>query len=377
MGKRELVLVLAFIVVGAVVYQITAPPLAPGQEGFSFGRLAQHVKQVVHGRPAHASAQSTRTDSVDASATEVRFNVGLLDLTILGEERTDVASQLTVDSNGIDDAEAQRLAKATKLLVDRAGAGLVFRVEFPKDGRQHGALTVRVPKRFLVRIDNPSRSGKLDVQHVASVDVRGNRGDSHLADIAGEIALVHRSGDLTIAGAGSLRLTASGAEAHVKDVRGPASIEVTSSNLEIVNVRGPLDIKSRGSDVSFRDVQTLEPPLRLDMQSGRLEIEGLQTETRIDGRGTEIRITMARAVPLTVYDTGDDISITTPPGGYTLDAVTTEGVLSIDEASTGVAVAKAADEREQRASGAIRGGGPTISLRNTRGDIAIRNPEGK
>jgi hypothetical protein len=38
---------------------------------------------------------------------------------------------------------------------------------------------------------------------------------------------------------------------------------------------------------------------------------------------------------------------------------------------------KAADERDQRASGAIRGGGPSITLRNTGGDISIRTQDVK
>jgi hypothetical protein len=104
----------------------------------------------------------------------------------------------------------------------------------------------------------------------------------------------------------------------------------------------------------------------------------LQTETRIEGRNTEMRVALARAAPLTIYNTAEDVVITAPPDGYTLDAVATDGVLSIDDGpGGGVAVAKAADEREQRASGAVRGGGPTISLRNTNGDISIRKHEGK
>ena len=377
MGKRELVLVLVFIVAGAVVYQVTAPPLAPGQEGFSVGRLIQHFKQAVHGRPIHASVQTARTDPADASTTELRVNVPALDLTVVGEDRTDVASQLTIDSNGIDEQEAQQLAKATTLQVERAGAGLVMTVHFPREGRQRGALAVRVPKRLLVRIENENRSGKLDVQHVASVDVRSNRGEARLSDIDGEISLTHRAGPLNIARAGSVRLTVSGADAHVSDIRGRASIETNGSNLELANVRGPIDVKSRGADITLRNIADLEPPLRLDMQAGRLDIDGLRTETRVDARNTKIRIAVARAVPITVYNTADDITIAPPPGGYTLDAITSDGELSLDDAHDGgLAVAKAG-EREQRASGPVHGGGPAITLRNRGGDISIRTREEK
>ncbi len=375
MGKRELVLVLAFVVAGAIVYQFTAPAATPGQRGV-VNSVLQHFRQAVHGRPAHASVQKTRTDALDASVSEVRINVRSVDLTVVGEDRADVATTMTVDSDGMDAAEAQRLATATELQVDRAGGGMRFGIHFPEDGRQRAALEIHVPKRFIVRVE--AKSGKLDVQQVAAVDAKGNRGESRISDVAGEVALTHRGDTLTVAGAGSIRLTVSGGDAHVSEIRGTASIDVTGSNIDLASIRGPLDVKSRNSDIKLQDAETLEPLLRFDVQSGRLEIDGLQTETRIEGRDTEIRIAMARAVPVTIYNTNDDITMTAPPDAYSLDAVATDGELTIEDgASTGVDVKKAADEHEQRASGAVRGGGPSIMLRNTGGDISIRKREEK
>jgi len=147
----------------------------------------------------------------------------------------------------------------------------------------------------------------------------------------------------------------------------------SGSTIDLADLRGPVDVKSRNTDLRLHDIKTLQPPLRLDLQSGRLALDDLQTDARIDGRDTEIRVTMARAVPLTIYDTEDTVTLFMPPDGFTLDAIATDASLSIDEAETGgVAVVKAADEREQRASGAVHGGGPSITLRNTGGDISIR-----
>ena len=374
MGKRELVLVLAFIVVGAVVYQVTAPPLSPGQEGFSLGRLARHFREAVHGRPSHASVETTRTDPADTSVTEIRVDIPLVDLTVLGDERDDVESKLTVDSDGVDEPEAQRLAKATTLHIDRAGAGLVVKVQFPADGRQRGSLAMRVPKRLLLRVENGNRNGNVDVQHVAGVDIKGNRGTARVSDIDGEISLTHRgAAALNIARAGSVRLTINSGDAHVSDIRGAASIDTTGSNVELADIVGPLDLKSRNADVRIRNLSHLQPPLRCDMQSGRLEIDGLQTEARIDGRDTEMRITVARAVPITIDNTADDITIVPPPDGYTLDAIATDGELSVDAGvNQSAPVVKAGDEREQRINAPIHGGGPAITIRNAHGDISIR-----
>jgi len=199
MGKRELVLVLAFVAAGAILYQLTAPPAA-AEHGGVIGTVVQHIRQAVHGRPAHASAETTRTDAVDASVTEVRVAVRSVDLIVVGEERTDVATTMTVDSDGMDDGEAQRLAKATELQIDRAGAGLRFGIHFPVDGRQRATLEIHVPRRFIVRVE--AKSGKLDIQQVAAVDVKSNTGESRVADVSGEVSLTHRGDTLKIERAG-------------------------------------------------------------------------------------------------------------------------------------------------------------------------------
>jgi hypothetical protein len=375
MGKRELVLVLAFVAVGTILYRFTAPPAPAGPSG-GLGGLFGHISRAVRGRPIHASVETTKTTAIEPSVTELRVKVSSAALTVVGEDREDVATTMTVDSDGVDEAEAQRLAKETTLKIDRAGAGLLLGVDFPEDGSQRATLAVHVPKRFIVRVEE--KRGSLDIQHVASVDVKGNRGESRLADIDGEVALTHRGATLTIERAGSLRLNATGTDAHVSAIRGTASIDISSSDIELAGVRGPVDVRSRNTDIRLSDAGALQPPLRLDMQSGRLNVEGLKTEARIDGRDTEIRITMAHAAPVSVSDTEDTITFFAPPEGFTLDAIATDASLSLDDgAAGGVSVVKAADERDQRASGAIRGGGPSITLRNTGGDISIRTQDVK
>src|SRR3954470_19787609 len=125
MGKRELVLVAVFVVIGVAIYQVTAPPLAPGQEGFSFGRVIQNIHRGIQGRRARATVESTRTEPLDPAITELRLNVRAGDVTVVGEDRTDAVFTLTVSSNGSDDADAKRLAGLTGLKIERAASGLL------------------------------------------------------------------------------------------------------------------------------------------------------------------------------------------------------------------------------------------------------------
>jgi hypothetical protein len=184
------------------------------------------------------------------------------------------------------------------------------------------------------------------------------------------VSVTHRGGALHLSGAGSLRLTAAGAGGDIENVTGEASIELTGSHVTIGDVTGPLDLRSRGSDVTIKAPATGSGSLRLDTQSGTLEIDGLRTECRIDGHNTEMHVTMLGPAPITIYNTADDVTVTAPPGGYTLDAVATDGGLTIEDGT----LKPAGDDRERSASGAVRGGGPTVMLRATDGHITVRAP---
>jgi hypothetical protein len=365
MGKRELVLIAVFVVMGALVYQFTAPPPDPGQQGFSFGRMIQGFRRGVQGSRARASVMSNRTEPVSAEIAELRL-ARISALTIVGEDRADAAFELTVSSNGADDADAKRLAGLTVLKVDHAAAGLVVSAEYPKEGIQEAALVARIPARLTVRIE--AMGGTLDVSNVAGLVVKGNRGESTVTNVAGEVDIAQRSRPLKISGAGSLRLTASNTTVEVTGIRGIASVDATGATLHFSSIVGPLDLKSRNTEVELRDVAAMKAPLRLDMQAGTLDVEGLRTEARVDGRNTEIRIGLDKAAPLTVYNTGDDTTLRLPSGGYTLDAVATDGTLTSDEP----AIAVSGDEHERRAAGPVRGGGPTLMVRATRGGIALQ-----
>jgi hypothetical protein len=113
--------------------------------------------------------------------------------------------------------------------------------------------------------------------------------------------------------------------------------------------------------------------LRVNSTGGEIRIDGLRTEARLDGRNTDIDVSLAAPALVTIYSLGE-IRVTAPPGGYTLDAVATEGRLNLDDGDGEV---KPSEGTDPRASGPVRGGGPTLTLRSTRGSITVRKPAGK
>ncbi len=173
MGKRELVLIALFAIVGVVVYQVTAPPPQPGSQGFSLSRIMQSMRRGIHGNRASAQIDRTRTEPVDSSVQELRFVIPGTELTVAGEDRADIAIQMHVTSSGFDDAEAKRLAEVSTLTVTRAGPALVFNIKFPPEARQSAVLTLKVPEALTHATRSDGR------RQARRQQPDGSRGDGH------------------------------------------------------------------------------------------------------------------------------------------------------------------------------------------------------
>src|SRR5436190_1829827 len=128
MGKRELLLILGFIVFGAVVYHVTAAPADPARSNWSFGGMIQKIRREVSSNSASAKSQTTVNAPAPGNVHELRIVMRSGRITVAGEDRDDVSITMDVSSTGYDQAEAERLAKATAVKLDQAGAILIATV---------------------------------------------------------------------------------------------------------------------------------------------------------------------------------------------------------------------------------------------------------
>ena len=376
MGKRELLLIVAFVIVGAVVYQATAPPPGPNERRFSVSKIVEHLRREMRGNRARAQETKVIPLEITATTTEIRIAGFFVELTVTGENRPGVEARFHVSSNGYDEAEAKSLVGQTQLIVDRAGPVLRLTSKYPQGGRQEGRLTLLVPARLVARIDQGSP--RTSILNVAGVETN-LRGETSIKHIPGRVTLTHRAGRVVIEDVASLKLNTRGSEVTVTNVKADASFSVQSGELTATSIGGPIDVESQSSSVTLRKLEDTRGPLRVNAVGGSITLNGVSAEARIDGRNAELDITMAKAATIAVYSEGDEpIELTPPPNGFTLDAVVSHGRLSLPEGfDPRVTVVAAENDSEQRATGAVRGGGPTITLRANRGDIRIRPREVK
>lgn len=381
MGKRELLLALAFVVVGFGVYQFTAPPADPSKPGFSPSKLINEIRREIRGQ--RESAEGTRTTALKVGDTvrEIRLTAGSTTITVVGEDREDVEVQFHVRSTGYDKAEAESLVKATHDLFksDEAAALLILTVDYPREGRQTGTLTLKVPKRLGFRMDG--KAGTLKVSDVASIAIGPARGETTLTNIAGPVAINQRGSILTVSNVGELRLqTAAGAEVRISQVRGNTSMNIQGGEVRAEHIAGSLEVESRNAELRFEHLDKVAEPVRVNAMGGEIVFVGLRTDARIDGRETDVRVEQGGPAPLAIYnsnDGADAIEVTLADAGLKLDAVAQNGSITLDDALTKAGLAVNSDggegTPEKRVRGAIRGGGPTITLRATRGDITIKS----
>jgi hypothetical protein len=374
MGKRELLLVVGFLIVGVVVYQATAPPPGPNERSFSLSAILNHVRREMRGSRANAQDTKVSTHELEAGTKEIQISGSFAELTVTGEDRKDVEIKHRVTSTGYDDAEARTLVHQTMemLKVDRAGVALRLNAEYPGPGSQRAFLTMLVPSNLSVRVDQGAPRSQ--ITNVAAVEMTV-RGEITLKKIAGKATVTHRAGRLIIDDVAALKLTGRGSDASVTAVKGDASFSMQSGELTATSIRGPIDVESQGADITFRKLEEAQGPMRINATSGSVTLEGLKGDARVDGRGTEIDVAMSKAASVAIYNEGDEpIELTVPPGGFVLDARVTRARLSLpDDLRDQITVTESGgDDKEQRANGSVGGGGPTVTLRANRGDIVVR-----
>jgi hypothetical protein len=224
-----------------------------------------------------------------------------------------------------------------------------------------------MPKALAVRIQ--SSRGQVEASDVGSVELADARGQVSVHDIAGRVSASHRGGKLTIESVAALKLNSRGSTIALSDIRGEAILQLQAGEVRAESIKGPIEVESNGTRLMFEDLGEVRSPVRINATGGSVTMKDLQVETRIDGRDTRIDVTLAKPVPLSIYNEADELTeVTLPDGGYKLDALATGGKLTVPAAVADVKT----DEKEQRATATVGGGGPMVTLRSSRGDLTIR-----
>jgi hypothetical protein len=365
MGKRELIIVIAFVVVGAVAYQLTAPDPKPGERSFSFSRIFSNIRNEIREHSSKASVELAGTIAVESGIKELRVSTPRnVPLTVIGEQRKDVGYELPVESTGPDPEAAKSYAERVTLREDPLGPVLSLTLTFPEEGTQTAKLTLRVPNDLLVRIEN---AGRINVSEVAALELRNTAGETNVSGVAGAVRGSHRTGDLTIAGAQSVDLSLATTRAKFRGIKGGLTLNLRSGECWIGESSGPIDATL--ASVEFTVVGHAGGGTKIGAEGGRIKVTAPAGAVSIDARRALVELEIAdQASDTTVLTTDEPIRLTLgEQAALVLDALTTEGDIKVSD----VPVAPAKDGRQVKAGATIGAGGARVVLRNARGDIVI------
>jgi hypothetical protein len=366
MGKRELLLIIGFLCVGIVAYQVTAPADAAGT-GFSVSGLIDKIRREIRGQNYELQTDRTASAEPDAEVTAIRLDGLRGTVTITGEDRRDVSASLHVSVYGADEAQARAFRDAVTLGFEPDGETLNLRARVRTDEMRRGPhvqLVVRIPKRLGVRLS--LGGGEVEVAHAASVVFERGSGKAVLSDISGAITGEFGSGTLEIDQAGSVEIETRRSEVRIVNVAGPLKLDAQSGDVRVREVHGPSQLTLERTDSEIED---LSGALEVEGNGGDLRVRNVKAPVKISVERMDVSITLAAPAQVEASTMGDTHELALPSsGGVTLRAVATNGEIRASDS----AITVVGQGEERRAEATLRGGGPLIKLESHRGDIVIR-----
>jgi hypothetical protein len=363
MGKRELVLIAFFLILGAAVYRATAPA-RPDDSGFSLTELARRVRAEVKGEFTSAAIDLSGHTPVGHEVQVLHVEDFRGTLAIIGEERADVQARLTGQAFGLERAEAERLAAETDLKVDAEGEQVQITTTAPKryKGRPPELhLAIRIP--HAIRVEAAGRGG-IEIRNVAGLTLRDTRGDVRVEGVRGRVDGTLRGGSLEIMDVDTVEIETVRTKSHIEKVKGRAQLSVEYGKLMLGEVDGETKISAEHSALETDQVRG---PIRVEARHTEVRLNRVTSPIIVDGDDLEVRVALEAAVSVEIRNARDDIDVLLPSGGVTLDAEVQHGEMRMPP---GVEVHR--EEDSLRATGPLDGGGPTILLRNEGGDITVR-----
>ncbi len=353
----------AFLIVGVIVFQVTAPPKT-GSSGFSFSNIFNEMRREVRGNPGRANATHTQTLPVGADVRELRILKVARGVTVIGEDRTDIEYVLTVSSNGPDDAMAKAYVDKTMFERDDVADSMVLRVTYPDEGSQDTSAVIKVPSRLAVRVEN---SIGVTMTGIAAAHIEAARGEIKLTDIAGAVTGAHQDSDVTITNAKSVKMRLLRLRSRFEQVSDGLTLDVRDGECTIAKSGGAVEIDAQRAEITLTGHTG---PSIVRGTDGRVVLDGPAAESKVDMRRAEVEVTMAQGVPVTIITTDQTARvIVKDTASFELDALTTDG--KIQAADVNLTAEKVGNNTKLVHTFGT-GRGARVTIRNTRGEIVVR-----
>lgn len=362
MGKRELLLLVVFVVLGVGVYQVSAPAAPADAPGFSLSRLFQMAKAHLHGPQVRRTV--TRTSTLAVARDVETLDLGDIrgNISVEGTDSADVSVRLEAMLGGMDDADVDRQEKAVQLEMKVDGSTAILSLHSRAEGpRPRYDVRVEMPKRLKLRL---AGRGTAEVSGIAGLELDEYRGELTTETISGPITGDIRDARAEFGAGANLDLDTRNARVRAD---GPASVNLRSDrgSVDIVDPKGAVAIKT---DFCRMDIRGTGGPVTITGEGGTIDLRDVAHPLTIEADRLTVSAELAAPVATTIVVGDDTVDVTLPrQGGVQLEASIEDGALRVPADLT-----TTKNERTESVSAAIAGGGPVVKLVVKEGELRIR-----
>jgi len=299
---------------------------------------------------------------------------GLLKATTQGgdiEVRTGDTNEVKVTArqtiHATTEAKADELLEKLELTIEQRGNDVILEAKYGEKQRLRWSMNwppvqvdfiVTVPKSFNADLKSAETQsqGKLDAgifKATINLDLRTSGGDITVGDLRGNVKAHTSGGDLKFAHiGGDLTGTTSGGDIELKESSARAKLNTSGGDITIDRANGPTEVSTSGGDIHINSVREL---ISANTSGGDIyaEIDGtLAQDTVLSTSGGDVKLKLRKDF------------------GFRLDASTSGG--EVDAAGLTITLERGGN-RKSRLVGNVNGGGPTLKLRSSGGDIDVRS----
>jgi DUF4097 and DUF4098 domain-containing protein YvlB len=186
-----------------------------------------------------------------------------------------------------------------------------------------------------------------------TVLVEGRTGNVELSDVTGGVTL---QGDFF-------------GTTHLEHINGLTRFQTSRTQFEAARVDGEFEVET-GPDLTASEVLG---PVVLTTKNRNITLERVQGSVKVINRNGTVSVTSTTPIaPITITNQHGSVDLGLPGhGGFLLDATTRHGDMENDFGLSTVGE----DGQQQTLKGTIAGGGPSVTIGTTDGDVTVRKSE--
>ena len=361
MGKRELLLMVVFVVLGVGVYQVSAPAAPADAPGFSLSRLVQMAKAHFHGPQVRKTVTRTATLAITPEVTT--FDLGDVggSVAIEGSDRDDIEVSVEAVIGGMDNADVEKQEKALRIQLKIDGA--VASLELPSSGerRPRYEISVTMPHRLKAQIAGRTSA---EVSGIAGLHLMEYRGELNTEELSGPITGHMRDARAEFGPGATLDLDVRNGRLRAES---PASVSIRADrgSVDIVDPAGPVEIKT---DFCRMDIRGTGGPVKITGEGGIIDLREVTHPLTIDADRLTVTAELDAPVATSIAVRDDTVELTLPrKGGVQLEASIVDGMLRLPSDLTSTKTPE-----QESVSAAIAGGGPLVKVEVKGGELRIR-----